>query len=534
MFNVLVVDDEALVRIGLKSLVDWESYNISLGGEAENGKGALAQLEKQNFDLLLTDLNMPVMDGLNLIQQVVERYPNLPVVVLSAYDDYNLVRQAFKLGAVDYILKNEMQPADVLELVRKLIPGEKGLEEEEISENESIIRPPGFSERFASYLNEEIDSGEWEILKEAKRVFRVDGKNMIAVTGLVDGFSRVLDKYKDESLKPFQAGILNSIVQVVNRLPSGGAVISSPSEYLILFSFPELSSSGALIAAEKRLGDIRHLVRTYVNTGMTFGLSSAFDDIRELRERFRISRNAANLRFFQGTGKTYREKYVLKVEEKKDYVRFNLREQFQKILVKLEKGNYNDIKSDMDSVLSAGKGIEYNGSEHVRRVYLEFIYLLQNYLGEKGMDSEIATGKENKEEYLNTLDTWEEVHSWTSDLLDHALEELIRSHYSGNSRSILKARRIIAERFEDADFCRKDVADTLELSQSYFSHLFMIEVGKTFSEYLNSHRIEEAKKLLKQSNMKLYEVARAVGYTSLEHFSRTFKKQTGISPGKYR
>ena len=106
MNKILLVEDEQIVRLALKSLIEWEKYNIDINYEAANGKEAIKILEKHpDIDIILTDINMPIMDGIELIEYVHTLKINPEIVVLSAYDDYNLVRKAFKIGVNDYIIK---------------------------------------------------------------------------------------------------------------------------------------------------------------------------------------------------------------------------------------------------------------------------------------------------------------------------------------------------------------------------------------------------------------------------------------------
>lgn len=118
--RVLIVDDEALVRVGLKSMINWESYGFELIGEASDGRIALEMAKNTPPDILITDLKMPVLDGLELIRRVKKDYPNCKVIVLSSYDDFSLVREAMKLGAADYLLKLEVEPAQLINTLRGL------------------------------------------------------------------------------------------------------------------------------------------------------------------------------------------------------------------------------------------------------------------------------------------------------------------------------------------------------------------------------------------------------------------------------
>ncbi|NLJ75605.1 MAG: response regulator, partial [Firmicutes bacterium] len=157
MLKVLIVDDEAIVRIGLKSMIDWEEHGFELIGEANDGRRALELYKEHKPDIVITDLKMPVLDGLGLIQQIKELPFPCRIIVLSSYDDFALVRQAMKLGAADYLLKLEMEPAELLKILagfRHEILQEKETQfrqaqiEQEVKTNLSTLRRAFLKETF--------------------------------------------------------------------------------------------------------------------------------------------------------------------------------------------------------------------------------------------------------------------------------------------------------------------------------------------------------------------------------------------------
>lgn len=126
MTSVLIVDDEMLARVGLKSIIDWETHGYRLVGEADNGEKALTMIERTHPDIVLTDAKMPVMDGVALVEECSRRGLSTRFIVLSAYGDYDYVRGALKNGAVDYLLKLELEPEALLSALRKAAVSQKG------------------------------------------------------------------------------------------------------------------------------------------------------------------------------------------------------------------------------------------------------------------------------------------------------------------------------------------------------------------------------------------------------------------------
>ncbi|HBR29267.1 MAG TPA: DNA-binding response regulator, partial [Firmicutes bacterium] len=146
MLKVMIVDDEAIVRIGLKSMIDWESHGFQLVGEANDGQRALDLFQKNKPDLVITDLKMPVMDGLQLMRHLNELDARCRVIVLSSYDEFSLVKEAMKLGAADYLLKLEMEPDQLVEVL-------SGFKSEILQEREEKTQQAQIDEEFQINLS---------------------------------------------------------------------------------------------------------------------------------------------------------------------------------------------------------------------------------------------------------------------------------------------------------------------------------------------------------------------------------------------
>jgi len=121
MYNVFIVDDEPVIRFGLKASVDWNAEGLKLVGDYPNGEEALSAMEENNPDILITDIKMPLMDGITLMKKAKAKFPNLKVILVSSYNDFDFVREGLKLGAVDYVLKPTLEPKDFVQLMRKTV-----------------------------------------------------------------------------------------------------------------------------------------------------------------------------------------------------------------------------------------------------------------------------------------------------------------------------------------------------------------------------------------------------------------------------
>ena len=175
MKKILIADDEFLVRLGLKTTIDWEQHGFIIVGEAKNGKEALELFEQSDPDILLTDIRMPVMDGLEVIQTVKQKKRSLKCVILTHYDDFNYAKEAIKLGASDYILKSDLNSDNLFSILNR-ISNEIDAETKKSSE--------------LSVNNEVITSSNYELCKELLR------KRVEEGCKTREDFDKYINKYK--------------------------------------------------------------------------------------------------------------------------------------------------------------------------------------------------------------------------------------------------------------------------------------------------------------------------------------------------
>lgn len=419
MHKALIVDDEPIVGVMLKTLIDWDEFGISDVYEAANGKQALVLLEKQpDIDVVMTDVSMPVMDGLQLIEEIKRRGWSPVIVVLSAYEDYQLVRSAFKFGVVDYILKTDMDAPKLRELMENIVGRleEKGARAE-TEEN------GGAQSRELIVKKLLLDGWDDSLAPHMQRL-RLHGERFVACCLLIDDFSRIQERYNERDKERFVQSILSAISQILEKTGEGEAVSLAPDKYALVLS-PRCTEDAQIKTKLIRLlQTIQTNLSLYMNIDATIGVSDAAPNREALRSL------------------------------------------------------YVQAEENAVSRAASGKG---------RIVFPE------------------DAARPTKEE--------EGVHA------GYAMQ---------------RAAAFIQENYKDEKMSVWMVSHYLGMSENHFSTLFRKEIGKNFMHYLTDLRMEEAKRLMQTTNLKIYEICECVGYNNVEHFSRIFKKATGKSPNAFR
>lgn len=518
MFKILIADDEPIVRLGFKSLLNWEEHNMEISFEASNGKQALELIKAhRDIDLLITDINMPLMDGLELIEEV-EKLENPPsVVVLSAYDDYDLVRRAFKLGIRDYILKFKMNSSDILSLLNRIF---SSMEEKK----DSAPSPQNIKRaRRDFYRNIMLGTARADKI-ESGLTLGIDLENSpVYVCALVlDDFTLLKNRYRKGDMAEVLGSVRNSMEQV---LPEGGEVIAhSPEEYTVILPYRETRPE----QVSNTLNRIRQNLNNYLNIDMTAGVSPMGDSLEDLPTLYKAARQNASLRYILGKG---HDIFPGDNSRIRHTPHVDIYPMVRELFHFFDKCESEETFKRLDEILELIEHFEALTLKDLLPEYSKLLILLNNHLIDGGMDPDHYM-ETPLYTLLHNFETSEEIHIWIRNYTDKIMKGAEEKR-SKISPVIREAKGYIEDNYMDK-MLLDSMCKYLKINKSYFSTLFAQEMKVSFSGYLTHIRIEHAKELLETTGMRVYELCDEVGYSNTEHFSRVFKKETGFSPSQYR
>ena len=543
MYKIMLVDDEPIVRLAIKSLINWEENGFEMAFEASNGKQAIKLLEANpGIDIIITDINMPVMDGLELISQISDMGLEPEIIVLSSYNDYDWVRKAFKLGVNDYILKTEMEPLGILELVKGMADkiDIKKRNPQNIENTDTYLNARYQKE---SLLQELLSGGDISMLQinNSNSILKLN-KNKIAICYLwVDDYHTVKEKYISNSLKSFTQSVENSIDQVLADTNSGEVLCVSPEEYIILMAFDELSQKQIRYKINDVIGRIQYSLKTYVNITAAVGISDVKSKNDEIGMLLEQAKQNVKLRFILGKGKIiFPETANMVMWKNKE--NFENGDQRKESIIGREDDFLNALSDadeerasiELEKLFDIIRNNTGNKIEKIYSSYMELIFVTTSYLSKMGKETQQIFGTEiDFYEKILRFETQEEINIWIRNIVSWIINYLKESKTSKQNRVIANAKHFIQMNYSNSSLSLKMVSDYVELSESHFSTTFTRDVGETFTDYLTNVRLEKAKELITTTNLKLYEISERVGYINAEHFSRIFKKNVGCSPKDY-
>lgn len=542
MLKTFLVEDEVVIREMIKKMIPWEQYGFELAGEAADGEMALPLILKSKPDLLITDIKMPFMDGLTLCRLVKKELPDIRIVILSGYDDFNYAKQAISIGVEDYLLKPITKNAFIerLEEIHNRYEHEKTqreyyekfrLEMQEYEKNasrdffETLVRADSdLAElyRRADKLNLDIVAEAYNIL-----IFTPDTSE-----GNYNSYEECSD-WEAEVQDKINTYFLNHPVAILFR--------HQVFSYAILVKGQKDTIEKNTEECVKAIQDIMN--QTERRTDWFIAVGKSADRLSMLGHSYRTAVRANSFRYlYDGHILDYQS-----LEAQKENPSDSCREDS----VQLRNVNINALNpAILQKFLSSGLaeevddfirdyfnaiGQEPMGSLVFRNyVVLNVRFSVLSFLKKLGCDDSEISGQEMENIMGETGKTIEAAVAYCGKILKKAIA--LRDENAGDqNRSVLKlAVDFIDHNYMDEEISLNKAAHVANVSANHFSALFSQNMGQTFTEYLTDLRMSKAKELLRCTAMRSSEIAGEVGYKDAHYFSYLFKKTQGMTPSEYR
>ena len=518
----MIVDDEAEVREAIARKIDWSALGFEVVAEAENGRDALEKAESLDLDVVLTDIKMPFMDGLELGAELAKRMPNLKLIVFSGFDEFEYAQEAIKLNVVEYVLK----PVNAEEL-SKILGRVKDLLDQEIAQRRNIAQLseayrkslPLMREKFLQeLLRGPMDPREIQRQMERFGLSVREGRyRAVAVCG-IDSKGRAPD------ISPELIPV--SVRQMVDEALKGRChreIFLNLASVIVVTAW----DTEPVEALMSLMGEVCSECARILGVSVTVGLGRAYERPEDLYKSYAEARAATEYKVLSGGGRPI---YIQDMErlERTPLEPDSHRE--QQLLSAIKFGSKDQLCALVDQLLDAD-GADWSPQVRLIGILGTLMPIIQRYkLGEQEMLGE-------RETWLPLLreDTpRQRQRDWLVDLCQRMSGCLDQRRVSTAKRLVEEAERYIRENYQDSGLSVDRLCDHLHISQSYFSTIFKQETGRSYVQYLTDVRMEHAVELLRTTDDKTYLVAEKVGYDEPNYFSYVFKKRFGVSPSQFR
>ncbi len=513
MYKVLLVDDERIIRQGIATIIDWEKYGFLLAGSAQNGIEAYAMINEDPPDVVITDIKMPVLDGLGLIAKMKLSHPDIVFVVLSGYGEFDLANEAMKYGVRHYLLKpcNENKIIEVLEDVR-----------DELSQRE-------LREEFVRKTKQNLD----KVLPLVREQFLRDF---------------IMNRaYTKEEFQYYCGllGIEKDRVRLVQFQPEGeygfeeilylGTILEeSAGKDPIYFHTVMRNQLLALVKnnSEEAIVDLIHRVKEkymfYNGKDITVYYSEA-DSLETMPQKYKIAQECLTYSFYLETGSIITRQDIESDTGKS--IHNALLFDYDRVGVAVKSGNLEEVAREVERFFSELKSAKLE--MNIAKTYcMEFFLSIMRQCKPEDSDKYISKlvslqrteSLEKLQEFIRTVGT-----------------ELAKTNYEGivkrHSKIVRTIINYVQTHMDREELSLKWLAsEVMYMNVGYLSKLFIKETGEKFSHYLTRVRMERAKELIEAAeDDRIFEVAQKVGLgENPQYFSQLFKKYTGYTPSEFR
>ena len=525
-YHILICDDEWIVREGIARILSEFSELEVL--TAQSGAQALELMQKGRIDGLILDIRMPVMDGIEVLRQAQARLGETPVTfILSGYDEFEYARQVMHYGVTDYILK-PATPDKVREIARSLLAllGKKQRFQEELDRLRSqfdTIKPLIKERFFFDLLDKTIRQERMQSVKEFLGINRTAPYFQVAL----------LSADSDEASLSEEAHQIR-LYAVGQQLERGAEALEdccffhvSTGVFALLFSF---SAAGGYPGLQDRLEELISGCPEDCQVAVNAGIGGVVTGLEYLRYSYSQALQALYSNHFGTTGA------IVSIEDIQEQELLPYRRGKDDVSGKLRMGDMAEAEASLErlfqEILEQGAGIGLDAA---------ILFCSQAIVSALGVLEESGGGLRDFYGQFGSCPipavaahkTLPELFRYTRHCIG-AIRQYMEQNAEKKNRSIVeRGRQLILSSYR-RELGVAEIAEQLSLSKNYFGQLFKSQTGMTVSEYLNLVRIEKAKALLKETTLKVYEIADEVGFTDSFYFSSVFKKLVGVSPKEYR
>ena len=525
-YKVILVDDEAEVIDIMEAKIRWSELGFEVVGSAKNGVKALELVEKLQPDVVLTDIRMPYMDGLELSRKLNQDYPNIYIILCTGFDEFEYAKEAVHLDIKEYLLK----PISAAELSESLMRLKENLDKEReeklnVRKLENYFQeslPALQSNLFISLMEGRVSEEDYARFSAAYQV-NMKGPLFCCIV------FHTSENHVPEGMNPL---LLSMSVEreIRQRLVEKWHC----KEFLYLGNtvlIMEMGSEEQMVTITDECDRFCRWAYRVMGAVVTAGIGTVCDNLLNINLSYEGAREAVSYRVLYGTQRAINIREIVPKE--------------QATLSQLEEGRMHDLFRAIR--VGNPEKIEEAVQKEIQKMYKHTVTIGQYHLAametvsnfykfcaNNSLDfNEIAGNVPNLYEKVPQMDE-SSLTSWMNEMARMISEELKTARNSTSHRLVTEAQLLVREKYMDASISLDVVCSILGVSNSYFSSVFKKETGKSFISYLTDYRMDIAEELILSGEDKSYKVAEKVGYLDANYFSYVFKKRFGVSPSKYR
>lgn len=526
MYKLLIIDDEAWIRERLVNTIDWNKVGVEVVGEACDGKEALEKVEYLVPDIVITDIRMPCISGLEFISELKKRGSMTKIIIISGYSDFEYAQKAVKFGVNDYMLK-PVHNEELLMAVGRCIENiekEKRVHavldnlEKKLADNQPVLKERFYFDLINGYINESIVALNLEY-------FEIKNKGLNHICFLVE-----LDQEMEAGKEAYmiQMGIKN-IAQEFSCILGECEVVSFQAGEMVIVISSDMEKSELEKQVEIIAYKVKNVVFNLFQKTVTIGIGGACEDIMKISHSFLQSRQALLYKSYLGSDSIY----TVDSENLHLTATFNHRYSIDQITNAVNNASHTEALEMLGNLIK-DIALEVMHPIDLKVMYVDVVFsIIRSTFEYNNMKREIPVFDFEFFNQINEIDNIDDFESCLKQRIETMIDYLEKSR-KGNKRKIVQmALDFINEHFNE-QITLANISEVVLLNPSYFCKIFKSETGDSFTKYLMNYRIDKAVELMGDPTLKIYEIAEQVGYNDVQYFTKIFKSIKGVTPTQYR
>ena len=503
--KILIAEDELMIRQGIKYLVDWELYGFEVVAEAKNGQEALRLIEKTHPDVVITDIVMPVMNGIGLIKEITRLYPEIHVIVLSGYSDFEFVKHSFCSGAIDYILKPSLKPDELLSAVIKATGGSPNGQQQL---NGTLSMAHLLGRLLSGHCPPDaVNAVTTRFPKPYFLLFGIDAENFAAPAGM-ESFLNSLNGIEPDFMDNFD----------YERIVFDGWILVYIINMDGLTDDTEIEDSLAALANRAGLN----------NSDLFFVCGNRFKGAENIGNQYRSEFSQYLRKCFYHKSESFMH---ISAFEKPDGKKAFKISELSKLLSVGNLAQSIELLSERFSLMIKNRLMdEYDIKTLAQNAIYQVITVMDETLGA------LPNLETLKAHCLTKISKARFAEDFLSDFLA-SLDEIgriLRENHDNPSESVMPRILDYIKDNYGKQLTLSHLAERFNLNYNYLSSYFGSNNTEGFSKYLTHVRISKAMELLVESDVPVSDICAHVGYTDHSYFTRVFRKSAGLTPSAYR
>lgn len=526
LLRVLIVDDEENTRNLIKICIDWSEIGIEIVGEASSGTEALDYLENNNIDIIITDIQMPFMDGLEFSSIVVERYPHVKIIVLTAYEEFEYAKKGIKIGISDFLLK----PIKRQDLRKAVVDLENEIQAERISINEYSKLKAQLSENFnyikEKFLNDLLQKSHLsDNIKDKLIYFSIESLLNHIQIALISIYPCDIDMdVREEKRVLLDLACVEIVKRYFKNNMDVNIFIDNSRRIVILNSNPAID---VIHCCEQ----IKDLVINGLKCQICIGIGNIYNDFKSIKKSYKEAYEALKYKVVYGKNHVVcfsdinisNKNLDVKIDEINEigfYVKAGIEEKSVDIIEKI----FNDL-----TIIG-----NYN-LEQIRVISVNIATIILNSITELGLNyDDILESSNLPYNYVLRIDNIPEMKEYLNKFVLCVIKAIKGARAKKTNKNLTDIIQYLQENISNSELSLSSVANEFYFNSSYLSRIFKLEIGHTFVEYLTMIRIEKAMVLFKETGLKAYEIGESIGIPDPNYFGKCFKKYTSMSVNDYK